>query len=108
MDDSLTIPLFVKSFDNISLNICIINNYAKGITDYANEHWKCIPHMKETIIVYTYLGATVRAWLAQCFGKVLKKLDCELETKKCVADAIFLSGSWASCSNSVVDVLCCD
>jgi len=40
----LTIPLFVKLFDDISLNICIIN-YAKNITDYANEHSKCIPHI---------------------------------------------------------------
>jgi len=37
--DCLTIPLFVKSFDNISLKICIINS-AKGISvcyAYANR-----------------------------------------------------------------------
>jgi len=37
MGDSLTMPLFLKSFDNISLNICIIN-FAKGIIDDANKH----------------------------------------------------------------------
>ena len=37
MGDSLAIPLFVKLFYNISVNICIIN-YVKSIVDYANEH----------------------------------------------------------------------
>jgi len=37
MGDSLAIPLFVKLFYNISVNICIIN-YVKSIIDYANEH----------------------------------------------------------------------
>ena len=37
MDDSLAIPLFVKLFYNISVNICI-TNYVKSIIDYANEH----------------------------------------------------------------------
>jgi len=34
MGDSVAVPLFVKLFYNITVNICII----KSIIDYANEH----------------------------------------------------------------------